>query len=76
VPRVFVIGGAQVYALAMPRADELVLTEIDRDFDGDTHFPDWPRAQFDVVAHERHQRRPTQRLRLRVRHLPAALPPG
>jgi dihydrofolate reductase len=39
VPRVFVIGGAQVYALALPRADELVLTEIDRDFDGDTHFP-------------------------------------
>ena len=57
-PRVFVIGGAQVYALAMPHADELVLTEIDRDVDGDTHFPDWPRAQFDVVAHERHRAAP------------------
>lgn len=54
VPRVFVIGGAQVYALALPRANELVLTEIDRDFDGDTRFPDWPRAQFDRVAHEPH----------------------
>ena len=57
-PRVFVIGGAEIYALAMPRADELVLTEIDRDVDGDTHFPDWPRAQFDVVAHERHHAAP------------------
>ena len=28
-PTVFVIGGAQLYALALPDADELVLTEID-----------------------------------------------
>jgi dihydrofolate reductase len=54
VPRAFVIGGAQVYALALPVADELLLTEIERDFDGDTHFPAWPREQFDEVARERH----------------------
>ncbi len=57
-PRVFVIGGAQVYALALPRADELLLTEIERDFDGDSRFPDWPRAAFDEVARERHQALP------------------
>jgi dihydrofolate reductase len=51
-PRVFVIGGAQVYALALPRADELLLTEIDRDFDGDTHFPNWPREQFEEVSRQ------------------------
>jgi dihydrofolate reductase len=55
VPRAFVIGGAQVYALALPRADELLLTEIERDFDGDCRFPDWPHAQFEEVARERHQ---------------------
>ncbi len=37
--RVFVIGGAQVYADAMSRADEIVATEIDRDIDGDAFFP-------------------------------------
>jgi dihydrofolate reductase len=57
-PRVFVIGGAQVYALALARADELVLTEIERDFDGDSRFPDWPRDQFDEVARERHHALP------------------
>ena len=57
-PRVFVIGGAQVYALALPRADELLLTEIERDFDGDSRFPDWPRAQFVEVARERHHAAP------------------
>jgi dihydrofolate reductase len=56
--RLFVIGGAQVYAHTLPRADELVLTEIDRAFDGDTHFPPWPRAAFAEVARERHHAAP------------------
>jgi dihydrofolate reductase len=54
-PRVFVIGGAQVYALALPRADELQLTEIERYFEGDTRFPAWSRADFAEVAREHHQ---------------------
>lgn len=45
-PRVFVIGGAQLYALALPRADELVLTEVDADLPGDVYFPPWDRSQF------------------------------
>ena len=50
--RVFVIGGAQIYAAALPQADELVLTEIDADIAGDTIFPDWDRAAFVEVARE------------------------
>ncbi len=38
-PRVFVIGGAQLYADALPLADELYVTEIDRDIDGDVRLP-------------------------------------
>jgi dihydrofolate reductase len=34
-----VIGGAQVYALAMPWATSIDLTVLDRDVDGDTCFP-------------------------------------
>ena len=45
-PRVFVIGGAQLYALALPLADELLLTEVDADLEGDTFFPDWDRSAF------------------------------
>lgn len=54
-PQVFVVGGAQVYALALDRADELLLTEIDRDFDGDVHFPDWSRQDFDEVSRQAHR---------------------
>lgn len=50
--KVFVIGGADLYALALPRADELELTEIDAEFDGDAHFPDWPRAEFRLASSE------------------------
>jgi dihydrofolate reductase len=38
-PEVFVVGGAQLYAAAMPRADRLLLTEVDVQVDGDTFFP-------------------------------------
>jgi len=50
--RVFVAGGAEIYALALPLADELLLTELARDFDGDARFPAWPRADFDEAARE------------------------
>jgi len=50
--RAFVIGGGEIYAQALPLADELVLTEIDADFDGDTFFPAWDHAQFAASASE------------------------
>jgi dihydrofolate reductase len=51
-PKVFVIGGAQIYAQALPLADELALTEIDADFDGDAFFPEWDRARFEQTSRE------------------------
>ena len=53
-PRAFVIGGAEIYALAMPRADELVLTEIDAELPGDVFFPAWDRSRFEATAREPH----------------------
>ena len=38
---VCVIGGAQLYAAALPLADQLLVTEVDAIVDGDTHFPDF-----------------------------------
>lgn len=54
VPRAFVIGGGELYALAAPLASELVLTEVDADFKADTFFPDWDRAAFTEVSREAH----------------------
>lgn len=56
--RIFVIGGAELYAAALPRADELLLTEIDRDYEGDVSFPTWDRNAFDEVARDPHRAAP------------------
>lgn len=54
-PKVFVIGGGELYAAAMPLADELVLTEVDAVFDdADTFFPPYA-DRFTEVARERHR---------------------
>ena len=53
-PQVFVIGGAAVYEAALPRADDLLLTEIDLAVDGDTFFPSFDRAAFTEAAREAH----------------------
>ena len=53
-PRVFVIGGAELYAYALPLADELHLTEIDVDMEGDTFFPSWERPAFEETSREQH----------------------
>jgi len=56
--RAFVIGGAELYALAIAHADELVLTEIARDFDGDARFPAWSHGDFVETSRERHHAGP------------------
>lgn len=38
-PEVMVIGGAEIYAMALPQADRLYLTEIDASVEGDAFFP-------------------------------------
>ena len=50
----FVIGGAEIYALAMPHAGRLYMTEIERDFDGDAFFPEFDRSCWREVSRERH----------------------
>ena len=49
---VFVIGGGQLYAEALPLADQLLLTEIDADLPGDTRFPEWRGGAFAEQSRE------------------------
>ena len=46
------IGGAEIFALALPLADELELTEIDAEFPADAYFPAWNRADFRQTSSE------------------------
>lgn len=48
----FVIGGAQIYALALPIASRLYITEIERDFEGDAFFPEFDRSRWREISRE------------------------
>ena len=38
---IFIIGGAEIYALSLPLLDEIWLTEIDAEFEGEVRFPNY-----------------------------------
>ena len=44
----FVIGGAEIYALSIPMLDEIWLTEIDADFTGDIFFPHYQNGRLNL----------------------------
>lgn len=55
---VMIIGGAQIYALALPLVQRMYLTEVGRTVAGDAFFPPWDRAQWQELAHESHHYEP------------------
>ncbi len=51
---VFVAGGAEIYAQTMDRLNRLYLTRIERDFAGDTYFPEVDLSGWALVEQEHH----------------------
>ena len=47
-----VIGGAELYAQALPYATHLYLTHVDRDVEADTYFPGLVEAEWEQVRQE------------------------
>ena len=52
VDTVYVAGGETVYEQFLPRADRLVLTELDGSYEGDTRFPTWDREVYSAVERD------------------------
>lgn len=48
----FIIGGAQLYAEALPKVTHLFLTQLDRDVEADTFFPELQAAAWREVSRE------------------------
>lgn len=51
---IFIIGGGEIYAAALPLADRIYATEIGRKFEGDTYFPELDIRQWRATAREEH----------------------
>jgi dihydrofolate reductase len=55
--KVFVFGGGKVFAETLHKADEMYLTVVDQDIDGDTFFPPYEeiiKTNFTLVREEKH----------------------
>lgn len=51
----FIIGGAEIYAQALPLVSVLYLTEVDAEVEGDVHFPPFDRSRFKEISREHHE---------------------
>ncbi|MBR4996105.1 MAG: dihydrofolate reductase [Alistipes sp.] len=49
---IFIIGGAQIYALAMDIADKFYLTRVEHTYEGDTSFPEWDESKWELISQE------------------------
>ncbi len=51
---IFVIGGAEIYKLAIPLATTLYLTEIHQTYEGDAYFPTFDKNEWQEVSRRPH----------------------
>ncbi len=49
---VMVIGGAEIYTLALPKANRIYLTKVHHEFEADTFFPEIDPNQWQETQHE------------------------
>jgi dihydrofolate reductase len=52
---IFIIGGANVYAQAIDKADKLYLTIVDAEFPADTYFPEYSHRFKTIVLEKKSQ---------------------
>ena len=50
----FIVGGAQIYELALPYLDVLEITVVHASLDGHVYFPDWDKSPFECIASLHH----------------------
>lgn len=55
-PEVMVIGGADIFKQALPRAEKMILTMINVEIEGDVFFPEWSTAEWREASRENFQK--------------------
>ncbi len=53
-PQPFIIGGGEIYKEALPLSDQLELTRVHKEYEGDTFFPDIDPEHWELVNEENH----------------------
>lgn len=52
---IFIIGGGEIYAQALPLCDRLYLTHVDAEIEGDVYFPEVEYTEWQEVSREHHE---------------------
>ena len=47
--KMFVLGGGEVYRIALPLTDEMIITHFPEPAEGDTYFPEWKATEWQIV---------------------------
>jgi dihydrofolate reductase len=50
---IFIVGGAEIYSLSLPLADQILVTQLHDIFEGDAFFPEIPLDSWEVIERER-----------------------
>ena len=53
--KIFISGGGEIYKLALPYVDEMIVTEVNARPDGDTYFPEVDWSNWMEVSREHHE---------------------
>ena len=53
--KLFILGGAEIYQLALPIADEMILTHLPIEVAGDAYFPAWDESEWEVVEEKKEE---------------------
>ncbi|MCG9972274.1 dihydrofolate reductase [Christiangramia crocea] len=52
----FIIGGGEIYKMAMNTADKIELTRVHGEFDADTFFPEVDKSKWELVKEQYHEK--------------------
>lgn len=52
----FIIGGEQIYRMALPRVERIYLTRVHSEFKGDTFFPELDMDQWEEISREYYEK--------------------
>lgn len=53
---IYVIGGAEIYKLALPLSDVMYMTHVQGNYEGDAFFPQVDWSQWEKVEEEKHEK--------------------
>ena len=53
--KLFILGGAEIYTLTLPQTDEMILTHLPIEVEGDAYFPQWDGSEWEAVEERQEQ---------------------